>query len=49
MDLEVEHIFYDVVTAVIRTELPKTFPLNAGDLVEVFKEEILYRNKITDH
>jgi hypothetical protein len=27
MDLEVEHIFYDVVTAVIRTELPKTFPL----------------------
>jgi hypothetical protein len=49
MDLEVEHIFYDGVTAVIRTVLPKNFPLNAGDLLEVFEEEILYRNKSTDH
>jgi len=49
LNLEVGHIFYDGVTAVIRTELPKNFPLNAGDLLEVFEEEILYRNKITDH
>jgi hypothetical protein len=49
MDLEVEDIFYDGVTAVILTELPEEFPLETGDSVEVFEEEILYRNKVTDH
>lgn len=49
MDLEVEEVFHDKVTAVILTELPAEFPLNIGDSIEVFEEEILYRNKVTDH
>jgi hypothetical protein len=49
MDLEVEEILHDKVTAVILTELPEEFPLEAGDSIEVFEEEILYRNKVTDH
>lgn len=49
MDLEVEEIFHDKVTAVILTELPEQFPLETGDSIEVFEEEILYRNKVTVH
>ena len=49
MDLEVEHIEDDKVLAVILTELPEQFPLEKDDSIEVFEEEILYRNKVTDH
>ena len=49
MDLEVEHIEEDKILAVILTELPEEFPLETGDSIEVFEEEILYRNKVTDH
>jgi len=49
IDMEVEHIFDDGVTAVILTELPKKFALGTGDSIDVFEEEILYRNKVTDH
>jgi hypothetical protein len=49
MDLEVEEILPDKVTAVILTELPEEFPLDVGASIEVFEEEILYRNKVTDH
>jgi hypothetical protein len=49
IDLEVEDIFDDGVTAVILTELPKEFSLGSGDSIDVFEEEILYRNKVTDH
>jgi hypothetical protein len=49
MDLEVEHIEEDKILAVIFTELPEEFPLETGDSIEVFEEEILYRNKVTDH
>jgi hypothetical protein len=49
MDLEVEEIFHDKVTAVILTELPEEFPLEKDDSIEVFEEEILYRNKVTVH
>jgi len=49
MDLEVEDIFHDKVTAVILTELPEEFSLEKDDSIDVFEEEILYRNKVTDH
>jgi hypothetical protein len=49
IDLEVEDIFFDGVNAVILTELPKGFSLATGDSIDVFEEEILYRNKVTDH
>ena len=49
MDLEVEEILHDKVTAVILTELPEEYPLEKDDSIDVFEEEILYRNKVTDH
>lgn len=49
MDLEVEKILHDRISAVILTELPEEFPLKKNDSIEVFEEEILYRNKITVH
>lgn len=49
IDLGVEDIFFDGVTAVILTELPKEFSLGTGDSIDVFEEEILYKNKVTDH
>ena len=49
IDLEVEHIDDDKVLAVILTELPDEFPLGKGGSLEIFEEEILYRNKVTDH
>ena len=49
IDLEVEHIDADKVLAVILTELPGEFPLGKGDSIDVFEEEILYRNKVTEY
>ena len=49
IDLEVEHIEDDSVSAVILTQLPKEFVLGTGDSIEVFQEEILYRTEVTDH
>ena len=49
MDLEVEEILHDKVTAVILTELPEEYPLEKDDSIDVFEEEILYRNTVTDH
>lgn len=49
IDLEVEHIEDDGVTAVILTELPKEFSLGTGDSIDVFQEEILYKTEVTDH
>ena len=49
MDLEVVDIGDDKVLAVILTELPEEFPLEKDDSIEVLEEEILYRNKVTDH
>jgi len=45
----VEHIDADKVLAVILTELPSEFVLGKGDSIDVFIEEILYRNKVTEH
>jgi len=44
IDLRVELIEEDVVTAAIVTQLPKGFPLVTGDSTEVFEDKILYRN-----
>ena len=49
LDLEVEHIEDDFVFGVILTKLPKEFPLQAGDSIEVFQEEILYKAEMTEH
>ncbi len=43
---EIEHVDEDRIMAVILTELPKEFPLNTGSSIDVFEEEILYRNKV---
>ena len=40
---------FDKVLSVILTELPNKFPLGKGGSIEIFEEEILYRNKVTDH
>ena len=44
IDLRVEFVEEDKVLAVIITQLPKGFPLSTGDSIEVFADEILYRN-----
>jgi len=49
LDLEVEHIEGDTVFGVILTKLPKGFPLETGESLEVFKDEILYKAKTTEH
>ena len=49
LDLEVEHIEDDTVFGVILTELPKEFPLQTGDSLEVYPDEILYKTEATNH
>jgi hypothetical protein len=49
VDLEVEHIEGDTVFGVILTNLPKEFPLQLGDSLEVFQDEILYKAQMTEH
>jgi len=49
LDLEVEHIEGDTVFGVIVTQLPKEFPLQAGDSLEIYLDEILYKAQITEH
>jgi len=49
IDLEVEDIIDGGVTAVIITELPKEFSLGTADSLDVFEEEILYRNKVVNN
>lgn len=44
IDLRVEFVEEDRITAAIITQLPKEFPLSNGDSIEVFADEILYRN-----
>ena len=49
LDLEVEHIEGDTVFGVIQTQLPKEFPLQAGDSLEIYPDEILYKAQMTEH
>lgn len=44
IDLRVEFVEEDKITAAIITQLPKEFPLSNGDSIEIFADEILYRN-----
>ena len=49
LDLEVEHIEDETVFGVIQTQLPKEFPLQAGDSLEIYPDEILYKAQMTEH
>jgi hypothetical protein len=44
IDLRIEFVDKDKVLAAIITQLPKEFPLSTGASIEVFEDEILYRN-----
>lgn len=46
LDLRVELVDADKVLAVIITELPDEFALSKGESIELFPEEILYKNQI---
>jgi hypothetical protein len=45
IDLQVELVEKDSVSAVITTQLPEEFALSTGDSIEVFEEEILYKTE----
>lgn len=49
LDLEVEHIEGETVFGVILTRLPKELPLQAGDSLEIYPDEILYKSQMTEH
>ena len=49
IDLQIEHIDEESVMANILTILPETFPLCAGETIEVYEEEILYKTTSTEH
>jgi len=49
IDLEVELVEDDSVTAVILTELPEDFSLGTGDSIELYADEILYKMEETEH
>ena len=49
IDLEVEHIEGETVFGVIQTQLPDEFPLQKGDSLELYPDEILYKTQRTEH
>ena len=49
IDLRVEFVDEDKVTAAITTQLPKEFALKTGDSIEVFEDEILYKQEKQYH
>ncbi|MDD2462867.1 MAG: hypothetical protein PHI97_02615 [Desulfobulbus sp.] len=49
LDLEVELIEGETVFGVLQTQLPKEFPLQAGDSLEIYPDEILYKAQMTEH
>lgn len=49
LDLEVEAIEGDTVLGVILTSLPKEFPLQLGDSMEIYPDEMLYKAQMTEH
>lgn len=49
LDLEVELIEGETVFGVIQTQLPKESPLQAGDSLEIYADEILYKAQMTEH
>ena len=49
LDLEVEYIEDETVFGVILTKLPPEFPLQKGDSLEIYHDEILYKAQMTEH
>ena len=49
LDLEVEHIEEDKVFGVILTELSREFPLQTGDSLDAYPNEILNKAERTKH
>ncbi len=49
LDLKIEDVFYDRVTAVILIQLPEEFPLETGVSIDIFEEEILYKTDEQEH
>ena len=49
LDLELQDVFHDGVSAVILTQLPEEFPLETGGSVEIIEEEILSKVEQTEH
>ena len=49
LDLEVEHIEEDTMFGIVPAKLHKEFPLQAGDLLEVYPDEIIYKTERTKH
>jgi hypothetical protein len=46
IDLQIELVEKDSVSAVITTQLPEEFALSTGDSIEVFEEEILCKTEL---
>lgn len=46
LDLRIEFVDVEKVLAAVITELPDEFALSKGESIEVFPEEILYKNQI---
>jgi len=49
LDVKIEHIDDDGIMAVIITKLPKEFSLQTGSSIEIYEDEILYKNEDTGH
>ena len=49
VDLEVEDIEGETVFGTILTRLPRDFPLQTGDSLELYPDEILYKTRMTEH
>ena len=49
LDLEVELVDGETIFGVILTHLPKELPLQAGDSLELYPDEILYKAQMTEH
>lgn len=49
VDLEVECIDNETIFGVILTRLPDEVPLQAGDSLELYGDEILYKAQMTEH
>ncbi|MDR3490916.1 MAG: hypothetical protein P4M12_02595 [Gammaproteobacteria bacterium] len=49
VDLEIELIEKKSAFAVVKTQLPEGFPLEKGESIELFENEILYKTSTIEH
>jgi hypothetical protein len=49
IDLEIEHIEEDHVMGLILIQLPPRFPLQKGDTLEIYEDEILCISTLPTH